>query len=173
MSIFYKNIKSNYYFDIKYYNFFKLFYYIFDFNSIYMKYLFIKNKPFIIYLKGSVGSGKTTYIRCFINKFFNNNIIVSPTYKVVDIYHIQNFIFCHFDLYRLKSKIELNNIGFKDYLNNSICFFEWPNIFENILPIPDILINFKNDFEKKKIIFSSYTNYGKLFLKTYYNLIKT
>ena len=40
----------------------------------------------------------------------------------------------HFDLYRLKSEIELENIGFFDNLQDSIYLIEWPEIAEKFLP---------------------------------------
>jgi tRNA threonylcarbamoyl adenosine modification protein YjeE len=39
----------------------------------------------------------------------------------------------HFDLYRLKSAEELENIGFFDALQSGICLIEWPEIAADFL----------------------------------------
>ncbi len=68
--------------------------------------------------------------------------VLSPTFNLVCSYEIKNSnqqdligseIF-HFDLYRLKSSSELENIGFFEALENSITLIEWPQIAQQFLP---------------------------------------
>lgn len=50
----------------------------------------------------------------------------------------------HFDLYRLKSKEEIFEIGIEEALTNGIIIIEWPEIIIDILPkkMLDLSISF-------------------------------
>ncbi len=89
----------------------------------------------IFALKGSLGVGKSFFARAFIQSLTSDKqSILSPTFNLVYNYNsIKGNIF-HFDLYRLKSEIELENIGFFDNLQDSIYLIEWPEIAEKFLP---------------------------------------
>ena len=50
----------------------------------------------------------------------------------------------HFDLYRIKSVGELNQIGFEDYIySNNLCFIEWPKLALKYFFSCYLLINLK------------------------------
>ena len=71
-----------------------------------------------IFLFGDIGVGKTTSARIFINLLQKrNNLkiseVPSPTFNIVHEYLVKNFLISHYDLYRLKSKDEVDNIGLK------------------------------------------------------------
>mgnify|MGYP006224398387 FL=1 len=73
-----------------------------------------------IFLEGELGVGKTTFAKYFINHFnqkFKNKIVevLSPTFNIVQYYNVNNRIsIAHYDLYRLKSKKDVDNIGIFD-----------------------------------------------------------
>ncbi len=88
----------------------------------------------IIGLKGTLGSGKSFFAKEFINEIQDEKTeILSPTFNLVYSYDTKKGEVFHFDLYRLKTAQELENIGFFDALKNGICLIEWPQIAQNFL----------------------------------------
>ena len=88
-----------------------------------------------IYLfQGELGAGKTTLVRLLINNLYllNNSpkpaSINSPTYPILITYEINSLQIYHYDLYRIKSLKELEELDFFENLNNTITFIEWPEI---------------------------------------------
>ena len=85
---------------------------------------------------GKMGSGKTTFIKCVCEELGVQDTINSPTFAIVNEYEdaIGNTIY-HFDFYRIKSIEEVYNMGYEEYLyGNAICFMEWPELIEELLP---------------------------------------
>ena len=88
-----------------------------------------------IYLfQGELGAGKTTFIRLLINNLFVlNNLpkpssITSPTFPILITYELNSSQIYHYDLYRVKSLKELDELDFFENLNNNITFIEWPEM---------------------------------------------
>ena len=113
-----------------------------------------------IYLfQGELGAGKTTFIRLLINNLFVlNNLpkpssITSPTFPILITYELNSSQIYHYDLYRLKSLKELEELDFFENLNNNITFVEWP---EMLISLPlnknHYLINFDMISETKRKI---------------------
>ena len=57
-------------------------------------------------------------------------------------YNIKNFIVRHFDLYRIKKRFEINNIGLFEEMDNAITIVEWPELIKK-KPKNYIKISFK------------------------------
>lgn len=95
-------------------------------------------------LQGTLGAGKSFFVRNFINALQENpSEILSPTFNLVYTYDTKKGEVFHFDLYRLKSAQELENIGFFEALKNGICLIEWPEIAEKFLPKNCVKIEIK------------------------------
>jgi len=89
----------------------------------------------IICLKGTLGAGKSFFAKSFINALQEKpSEVLSPTFNLLYSYETKKGEIFHFDLYRLKSPDELENIGFFDALQNGICLIEWPEIAAKFLP---------------------------------------
>lgn len=82
-----------------------------------------------IFLKGQLGSGKTTFAQALIRRFLENKNmqIPSPTYTYYQSYAKNLY---HFDLYRVKHPDELIRIGADEIFDDpeTICIIEWPEI---------------------------------------------
>ena len=89
----------------------------------------------IILLEGDLGSGKTTFVKSFCDYLEIDDKILSPTFNIINEYIIdENNKIYHFDLYRLKSKAELIEIDFLDYIySDNYCFIEWPEVCRDII----------------------------------------
>lgn len=80
-------------------------------------------------LDAEMGCGKTTLIKEICRYLGSKDYISSPTYALVNEYNSAKGVLFHFDLYRLHSTRELEEIGFSDYLQQNAYFFiEWPNL---------------------------------------------
>ena len=96
----------------------------------------IKQGDFIL-LSGNLGVGKTTFIKYVINflqKVNKQKIseVTSPTFTVINEYQIKKILIKHYDLYRIKNKKELNNLGIQESIKDQITFVEWPEIIKKI-----------------------------------------
>ena len=124
-----------------------------------------------IYLfQGELGAGKTTYIRFLINNLhLLNNLpkptsIISPTYPILITYELNSTQIYHYDLYRVKSLKELEELDFFENLNNNITFIEWPEILINLpLNKKHYLINLDMISETKRKINISFNQLSNEF----------
>ena len=89
----------------------------------------------LLLLSGKVGSGKTEFARLIIKanaKMENIGIeeIASPTFSLVQSYEFKSRKISHIDLYKVKSELELFELGIPDVFDNQITILEWPEILE-------------------------------------------
>tara|TARA_B100000029_G_scaffold3169_1_gene3916 strand:- start:484 stop:963 length:480 start_codon:yes stop_codon:yes gene_type:complete len=126
--------------------------------------LFAKNlsETSALFLYGNVGVGKTTFVKHLINaiQFLNNEKITevpSPTFNIVNEYEIKNKIFQHFDLYRIKNKEDLNNLGIFEN-NKATKLIEWPELLESKEFKMVYKLNFEYDKDMKNRFLKIYSN---------------
>ena len=65
----------------------------------------------IIRIDGDMGTGKTTLISSLCKSLGVKETISSPTFSLVNTYHIGNEKIYHFDFYRLKNENEAIDFG--------------------------------------------------------------
>lgn len=109
----------------------------------------------IIVLSGELGSGKTKFVQGILEYFGLDNEISSPTFTIVNEYSKEDINIYHFDVYRLADIDEFYAMGGDEYFSNGICFIEWGEIIESILPEHYIKITFKksnDDTDYRKLI---------------------
>ncbi|MCM8820937.1 MAG: tRNA (adenosine(37)-N6)-threonylcarbamoyltransferase complex ATPase subunit type 1 TsaE [Candidatus Omnitrophica bacterium] len=93
----------------------------------------------IVAFTGELGSGKTTMIKGIV-KYLTDCEATSPSFVLINEYPGEIPVF-HFDLYRLRCKIEIETIGFEEYLDKGIVLIEWADKITEILPEGTIFIN--------------------------------
>lgn len=93
------------------------------------------SKVFAFY--GSMGAGKTTFIKALCRQMGVDDVITSPTFSIVNEYHRTggSGVIYHFDFYRIKRLDEVYDMGYEEYFySGSPCFIEWPELIEDLLP---------------------------------------
>ncbi|HWS48445.1 MAG TPA: L-threonylcarbamoyladenylate synthase [Candidatus Methanoperedens sp.] len=98
-------------------------------------------KPIIFSLSGDLGCGKTVFSRSIGKKLGVTHKILSPTFVIYNQYSLSDSsikTFYHFDLYRLNSSYEYQEIKFLNhFLPHTLSCIEWPEnmgseLFEKI-----------------------------------------
>ena len=99
-----------------------------------------EHKVFAFY--GSMGAGKTTFVKAICEELGVEDVITSPTFAVINEYSLSTLhsplstnIIYHFDFYRIKKLEEVYDMGYEDYFySGALCFIEWPELIEELLP---------------------------------------
>lgn len=84
-----------------------------------------------------MGTGKTTFIKAVCEELGVSDVINSPTFSIINEYRSDQTgeLIYHFDCYRLNKIEDALNLGVEDYFDSgSLCFIEWPELLEPILP---------------------------------------
>ncbi len=86
-------------------------------------------------LIGDLGVGKTVFTQGVAKGLDITEPISSPTFTIVQVYEEGKIPFYHFDVYRIGDVEEMEEIGYEDYFyGDGVCFIEWANLIEEILP---------------------------------------
>lgn len=100
-------------------------------------------------LLGDLGVGKTVFTQGFAKGLGIEEPICSPTFTIVQEYQEGRLPFYHFDVYRICDVDEMEEIGYEDYFyGEGVCFVEWANLIEEILPEDRKVITIEKDLEK-------------------------
>ncbi len=94
-----------------------------------------KYKVFAFY--GKMGVGKTTFIKAISEYLGVEDYVTSPTFAIINEYTCltSGERLYHFDFYRIKKIEEVYDLGYEEYFySGSICFIEWPELIEELLP---------------------------------------
>lgn len=111
----------------------------------------------IIVLEGDLGAGKTHFVKGFASGIGSKSLVTSPTFTIMNIYEGGRMPVYHFDMYRLSSKEEAEELGFEEYFDASILdgvsIVEWPSQVEGLIKPPYYKIQIEKLSENARKIF--------------------
>lgn len=107
-------------------------------------------KPGEVYcLYGDLGTGKTVFSQGFGKGLGIEEPISSPTFTILKEYEDGRLPFYHFDVYRIGSSDEMDEIGYYDIIDgNGVCLIEWAELISDILPSKYYKVTIQKDTEK-------------------------
>lgn len=93
----------------------------------------------VVSLSGNLGAGKTEFMRGIAQVFGCDDQLTSPSFSIFNIYrgrlNGQPVILQHFDLYRIETSLELEGLGFGEYINgDAVSVVEWGEKFMDEFP---------------------------------------
>ena len=116
---------------------------------------------FVVILNGNLGAGKTTLVRSILRELGITGTIKSPTFTLVEPYHIQKLQIYHFDLYRFIDQHEWYGAGFDEYFTqDSVCFIEWAEKATGLIPQIDWQVSIVLNGEIRIIEITAMTTKG-------------
>lgn len=107
----------------------------------------------VVLFFGDLGSGKTEFVKGICRFFEVDEIVTSPTFTIMNQYNgtfgDEDLQIFHIDLYRIKTKEELVQIGFEEclYSADSIKLVEWAENSHDIAKFASYTIRINSDFD--------------------------
>ena len=131
-------------------------------NQLSLKIIKKISKRDCILMFGEIGVGKTTLTRAIINNLQTQNKeceteVLSPTFNIVYEYELNNLKIMHYDLYRLKTDKEIQQLGIFDQDKNSIKIIEWAEIIKD-KPVDrlEVYMSYEKEQNTRKISFKGF-----------------
>lgn len=117
-------------------------------------------KGVVFTLVGDLGAGKTHFVKGFAKGVGSEELVTSPTFTLLNVYENGKMPIYHFDMYRLSSAEEGQELGFDEYFDlkslDGVVLVEWPEKVEGLINCPHIQIKIeKLGDEKRKITIAS------------------
>ena len=113
----------------------------------------------IFLLFGKIGVGKTTFVKFLINnlqKKFEEKLteVTSPTFNILNEYSVGNLLIKHYDLYRVNSNKEIEDLDLFDKSDKAILLVEWPQIIKQKPDsIFELYFEYENNYQNRFINF--------------------
>ena len=107
-----------------------------------------------IELHGTLGAGKTTFVRHLLRALGVGGRIKSPSYAIVEPYDLPGGPGAwHFDFYRFGDPREWEDAGFRDlFASPGLKLVEWPDKAAGLLPTPDLTLSIDLDADGTRTV---------------------
>jgi tRNA threonylcarbamoyladenosine biosynthesis protein TsaE len=105
----------------------------------------------VVYLRGDLGAGKTSFVQALAKEFGVEGVVQSPTYTLMRSYDVPGggryATLVHIDAYRLERPEEFAALRPEEFLNKegTLALIEWPERIEEVGPKPDLVVSFSSD----------------------------
>jgi tRNA threonylcarbamoyladenosine biosynthesis protein TsaE len=125
-----------------------------EINLVAKQFIELVGERRVFAMYGAMGVGKTTFVKAVCEELGVEDTINSPTFAIINEYHTpKDKIVYHFDFYRIEDVQEAYDFGYEDYFySKAMCFIEWPERIESILPSDVINLNFFEEEDGSRII---------------------
>lgn len=103
---------------------------------------------------GSMGAGKTTFIKAICEEMGVRETVASPTFAIINEYRDkEGKPIYHFDFYRINKLEEAFDFGYEDYFySGHLCFVEWPELVESVLPEDTVKIMIREEDNGDRVV---------------------
>ncbi|MBL7998295.1 MAG: tRNA (adenosine(37)-N6)-threonylcarbamoyltransferase complex ATPase subunit type 1 TsaE [Candidatus Kapabacteria bacterium] len=122
----------------------------------------------VIALYGTLGAGKTEFVKGICEYFHVEDVVSSPTFTIMNQYdgmqsNGDDVKLYHVDLYRINSKREFSEIGFSECMNapDAIKLVEWAEKANDEIPANRYTISFDLDNSDENIRHISISHQGE------------
>lgn len=102
-------------------------------------------------LWGDLGAGKTSLARAILRALGVTEEVPSPTFTLVQTYETPRLAVAHYDLYRLKAPRELDELGFREALEDGAALVEWPERAPDYLPDETLHLRLSLEGETRRV----------------------
>lgn len=118
-----------------------------------IKQLLASKQPFVCFLKGELGAGKTTFVRSYMQALGFTGVVKSPSYTLIELYDEQ--LVAHLDFYRMQvaDAMLLAELGLPDLITSYQIFIEWPERLAPGLIQPDYTISITIDSDLSRVFY--------------------
>jgi tRNA threonylcarbamoyladenosine biosynthesis protein TsaE len=97
----------------------------------------------VVTVSGELGTGKTTLVRGACRALGVDGPVTSPTFTIGHRYRGRVDV-CHLDLYRFAGVSAAEWGDLEPYFDGAICFVEWPEAGEGVLPAPRFAVSLEH-----------------------------
>jgi tRNA threonylcarbamoyladenosine biosynthesis protein TsaE len=94
----------------------------------------------VVTISGELGSGKTTFVRGACRALGVEGPVTSPTYTIGHRYSGRVDV-SHLDLFRFAGVSAAEWGDLEPYFADAVCFVEWPEAGEGVLPAPKVKVS--------------------------------
>ena len=119
----------------------------------------------VVFLRGELGAGKTTFARALLRALGVGERVKSPTYSLLERYVVNGHDAFHLDLYRIADAAELEWLGVDELdAPETLVLVEWPERGRGGLPAPDLEITLEHQDPGRRAYLSPASERGRRWL---------